>query len=75
VAQILGHAFQCSAAQSPLALAEWAKTAGLPGLAAQGLAEDQFPSVAEAALLSSSMKANPVVPTAHELVLALMAAK
>ncbi|PLL10775.1 alcohol dehydrogenase [Tabrizicola sp. TH137] len=59
---------------APETLATWARAAGLPGLTAQGLAPGLHPQVAEAALLSSSMKGNPVPLSATDLAAALAAA-
>ncbi len=68
VAQVCGliaDAFGCNAAEAPAALSRWARAAGLPGLAAQGLGAVQHAAVARGALGASSMKANPVaLPTA-----------
>ncbi|MEM8553380.1 MAG: iron-containing alcohol dehydrogenase [Pseudomonadota bacterium] len=51
----------------PEALATWLDDRGLPRLSAMGLADVDIPDVAEAALGSSSMKANPVQLTAGDL--------
>jgi alcohol dehydrogenase class IV len=47
---------------------------GIPGLAALGLAEDQFADVADGAARASSMRGNPVDLTHEELVTVLRAA-
>jgi len=61
VCAIIADAFGCDAAEAPATLARWARGAGLPGLAAQGLDPADHGRVAQAALGASSMKANPVV--------------
>lgn len=63
IAGLLG----CPEAGAPQALADWARRAGLPGLAAQGLDPARHEAVAEAALASSSMKGNPFPPTVAQL--------
>lgn len=70
IAQTLGGA----ADQAPETLATWARTAGLPGLTAQGLPAALHAETAKAALTSSSMKGNPVPLTTAELEQALQAA-
>jgi alcohol dehydrogenase class IV len=45
---------------APRVLADWARSAGLPGLTAQGLRTQDHAAVAAAALASSSMRGNPV---------------
>lgn len=60
VCAMLGGVLGVSAQDAPVALAEWAAAAGLPGLRAQGLEGADHRAVAEAALVSSSMKGNPV---------------
>jgi alcohol dehydrogenase class IV len=64
----------CTADEAPEAIALWARAAGLPGLEAQGLDPALHAEVAEAARLSSSMKANPVALAPEALVAALAAA-
>lgn len=61
-------------AEAPETLATWARTAGLPGLTAQGLPPALFQQTAEAALTSSSMKGNPVPLTTQDLLNALQTA-
>lgn len=70
VADVLGG----SVADAPQTLAGWARACGLPGLRAQGLEPIRHAAVAEASLSSSSMKGNPVVPSASDLVAVLAAA-
>jgi alcohol dehydrogenase class IV len=60
--------------EAPQRLADWARACGLPDLGAQGLAPSQHATVAEAALLSSSMRGNPVVPPVAALMAVLAAA-
>ncbi len=67
VCRVLGTALGVSAGDAPDALQAWAKAAGLPGLAAQGLQAKDHVAVAEAALVSSSMKANPVGLSLNDL--------
>lgn len=67
VCRVLGHALGVSADAAPKALGDWAKAAGLPSLCQQGLDVKDHRRVAEAAALSSSMKANPVVLTTFDL--------
>jgi alcohol dehydrogenase class IV len=57
----------CDAADAPVALQDWSRRAGLPTLAAMGVTEAMHGEIAEAALASSSMKGNPVVPTLSAL--------
>jgi len=54
-------------------LAHWSADAGLAGLDALGITEDDRQRAAQAAATSSSMKANPAALTAEDLA-ALMAA-
>ena len=61
-------------AEAPAALAAWARKAGLPGLAAQGLDPAQHQAVATAAMQSSSYKGNPVVLGVPDLEQVLVAA-
>lgn len=56
----IGAVLGVSAVVAPKALANWAHSAGLPGLTAMGLDAASHPAVAEASLQSSSMKGNPV---------------
>lgn len=70
IAGVLGG----SAADAPQRLADWARVCGLPYLMAQGLTPDRHAAVAEAALLSSSMKGNPVQPPVAALIETLAAA-
>jgi alcohol dehydrogenase class IV len=59
LAEVLG----CDAALAPAALQDWSRRAGLPGLATLGVTEAMHGEIAKAALTSSSMKGNPVVPS------------
>lgn len=70
IAGVLGG----TAEEAPARLADWAKAQGLPGLAAQGLRAGDHAAVAEASLQASSMKGNPVQPSAADLVQVLEAA-
>lgn len=70
IAGVLG----CGAAEAPARLAAWARAEGLPGLAEQGLRPADHRAVAEAALEASSMKGNPVQPSAADLIAVLEAA-
>ncbi|WP_423211694.1 iron-containing alcohol dehydrogenase [Paracoccus yeei] len=70
----LAPALACPPDTVPVALADWARAQGLPGLAALGLDPARHQAVAEAALTSSSMHGNPVTPGFGDLVAALSAA-
>lgn len=70
----LAPALACPPDAVPVALADWARAQGLPGLAALGLDPARHQAVAEAALTSSSMRGNPVTPGIGDLVAALSAA-
>jgi len=72
VAGWLSQAF--GAADGPGALADWARAQGLPRLTALGLSAVQQQTVAEAALVSSSMQGNPVVLSADDLMAVMSAA-
>lgn len=74
VCALIAAALGGSAAGAPERLADWARDAGLPGLAAQGLTTDEIPAVAAASALSSSMKGNPVTLTPDDLAQVLRAA-
>lgn len=56
------------------ALAGWSAAQGLPGLTAMGLSPDERGAAAEAAAISSSMKANPTALSAADLEALLRAA-
>ena len=60
VCTLLAGVLDCDAAVAPQVLADWARTAGLPGLTTQGLDPRDHKGVAEAAILASSMRGNPV---------------
>lgn len=49
------------------ALAQWSRSQGLPGLAALGISQEACAAAADAAALSSSMRANPVALDKHQL--------
>lgn len=74
VCRIIAGVLGGSADEAPQRLADWARACGLPDLMAQGLASDRHAAVAEAALLSSSMKGNPVQPPVAALIETLAAA-
>ena len=67
VCSIIGAELGCRADEAPKALTDWARTQGLPDLAAQGLNRADHSGVAEAALSASSMKGNPVLPSVADL--------
>ena len=71
---VIGLALGCDAAGAFDALRDWSLSHGLPGLGAMGLAPSHFAGVAEAALVSSSMKANPTVLQRDDLIEILKAA-
>ena len=71
VCGMLAQTLGCDACDAPVALSRWAAAAGLPTLAALGLDPTRHAAVAEAAILSSSMKANPAALTTADLVAAL----
>ncbi|WP_104071260.1 iron-containing alcohol dehydrogenase [Albidovulum inexpectatum] len=56
------------------ALERWSRESGLPRLGEMGLATTDIPAIAEAAVASSSMKANPVALSTQELIRILHAA-
>lgn len=67
VCTIIAQALGGSAETAPQTVATWVSRAGLEGLTAQGLALADHANVAEAALLASSMKSNPVPLTKSDL--------
>lgn len=67
VRSMLAAAFAVKPDQAAGALASWARSAGLPKVTELGLAPAQFESVAQAALLSSSMRGNPVAVSKDDL--------
>jgi alcohol dehydrogenase class IV len=71
---VIGLALGCEATGAFGALRDWSLSHGLPGLGAMGLAQSYFAGVAEAALVSSSMKANPTVLQRDDLIEILKAA-
>jgi alcohol dehydrogenase class IV len=68
VTRSLAATLGCSVADAPQALHRWAHKAGLTDLGAMGVAPADHESIAAAALASSSMQANPVVPSPGELI-------
>ena len=68
VCALIAAEFGGTPLDAPCVLADWARNAGLPGLAAQGLAERDHSAVAAAALGSSSMRGNPVELQINDLV-------
>lgn len=70
----LGLAFGVAPGAAAAALAHWAAGAGLPRLGELGLAAAARADVAQAALTSSSMRANPVPLSPADLVAILVAA-
>lgn len=67
VCTIIAQALGGSAETAPQTVATWVSRAGLEGLTAQGLALADHANVAEAALLASSIKSNPVPLTKSDL--------
>lgn len=67
VCAMIGDALGTPPDAAPQALARWAAAQGLPGLTAQGLHPRDHAAVAQAALASSSMKGNPVIPDLADL--------
>lgn len=63
----IAQALDSSAENALDALAEWSRSHGLPGLSAQGISPDACAAAAEAAVLSSSMRANPVALDIQQL--------
>jgi alcohol dehydrogenase class IV len=59
----LAGALGCAADAAPTALQDWARSAGLPGLAALGVYADKHAGIVTASLSASSMKGNPVALT------------
>lgn len=74
VCGLLAEVLGCEAASAPDALGAWARGAGLPGLAAQGLDPIHHAKVVEASQGASSMKGNPVVLSVADLRAVLEAA-
>ena len=60
VCGILAGVLGCSAAAAPGELQDWARGAGLPGLATLGVRPDQHAEIVTASLSASSMQGNPV---------------
>jgi alcohol dehydrogenase class IV len=67
VCTIVAGALGSDAAHAPMALQDWSRGAGLPTLAALGVTNAMHGEIAEAALVSSSMKGNPVLPSLSAL--------
>jgi alcohol dehydrogenase class IV len=61
VCAILADELGSTAADAPQALQDWARQAGLPGLAALGVTPAMQAEIAAASLVTSSMKGNPVM--------------
>ena len=74
VCTLLAAPLGCSAEDAPQSLADWARSAGLPGLSAMGLDPRDHGAVAEASLAASSMKGNPVALSIADLRTVLEAA-
>ena len=74
VCAILAEAMACDPADAPAALQSWARGNGLPDLAALGVRVVDHDRIAEASLVASSMKGNPVRLDAASLVAVLRAA-
>jgi len=60
VCEILAGVLGCAADAAPTGLQDWAQGAGLPGLAALGVAPEMHAEIVAASLSASSMKGNPV---------------
>jgi alcohol dehydrogenase class IV len=60
VCAVLADELGSTSADAPQALQDWARQAGLPGLAALGVTPSMQAEIAAAALVASSMKGNPV---------------
>lgn len=60
VCEILAGVLGGTAATAPVRLQDWARAAGLPGLAALGVSTDMHAEIVTASLTASSMKGNPV---------------
>jgi alcohol dehydrogenase class IV len=71
VCAIIAEALGSTADEAPTALQAWARAAGLPGLAALGVREDQHAEIVAAAQEASSMKGNPVRLTGDQLLAVL----
>lgn len=70
VCRIIAEELGCTEAEAPLALVRWAREAGLPDLAGQGVPASAHRRIAGASLESSSMRGNPVplsVPDLREI--------
>lgn len=71
---IIAAVFEVKPDDAFATLGDWARGAGLPGLIAQGLDPAHHTAVAEAALVSSSMKGNPAPVGTGPLIGAMVAA-
>ena len=74
VAGWIGQAFGVTADHAPIALADWSRQAGLPGLGAMGITAADCELAAVAAQGASSMQANPVALDLADLSAILTAA-
>ena len=74
VCAALGQVLGTTAGDAPRALAAWARGAGLPGLAAQGLRRQHHTGIVTAAMAATSMRGNPVPLPPEALEAALSAA-
>jgi alcohol dehydrogenase class IV len=61
VCAILSDGLGCTVTEAPMALQNWARMAGLPGLEALGVDAGMHGEIVKASLVASSMKGNPVV--------------
>ena len=68
VCQIIATVLGCNIQDAPQALSEWGKSVGLMSLSALGLDPALHTEIAVASLSTSSMKGNPVVLTAADVV-------
>ncbi|MDV7143782.1 iron-containing alcohol dehydrogenase [Tropicimonas sp. TH_r6] len=71
----IGQVMDCEAPRSFDRLAGWSRESGLAGLDALGITGEDRAAAAEAAASSSSMKANPAVLTAPEMLEMMAAAR
>lgn len=67
VCDIIAAELGCTATDAPAALTLWARGEGLPDLAGLGLRAEDHGAIAAAALVSSSMRGNPVALSAGDL--------
>lgn len=71
VCQIIAAVLGCDAQDAPKELADWGKNAGLLSLSALGLDPALHAQIAEASLMTSSMKGNPVALTSADILMLL----